>query len=597
MVELANLKFSTCAYFYKLKEGVTISKKDIEWMLKDVTSSKMKTYLFDKHREELPNGVQYSLRVFKDKPQMPIFIDADDDNWKEQKIGYYLFIEYCNHIAILKKNCVVPKNMLSKLESIDYEKLITLYTDNNTEFKKLNMQNLDGSDYALRSKSFEALDLKENISPIGVSRYYIRSLKGNNGSNYFALTMSTSKIHDFKDLGTINIVCDWVKDTIDKINNNVAPISDFLNTFAKPIKYEDIRETLKPMSLLLFTDWVTALIDSEAKFYYLKNSNRRDLAKRVIERGLSAMQCCFESVKQKDRDGVISYFTGPNDCIEIKLLKHGIKIANPKWDNIIIEETVNGEYDGTLSELINKHALFNIYFSDTELVYNNRTLFKDTKLLGSAHHLLNVLKPEMNTDFLCEKYSKPSPEGLNDWDDRSIFKYVESNFMEKYRYFICDDCGIEWADHIGIHDGKVTFFIEKHKKSKDSASDFQDVVGQALKNIANLIPSKNQLDEKSKVWSKDYQTSNIPRFRSEKGNVYDAINEWLKNNQRPNCQREMCLVVDFLEKKKFTEQLNNLVAEHEVKHEAELRMRLWILSSFVNTCLEYGVTPLIYCRP
>ena len=58
MIQLSDLKFNTCAYFYKLKDGVSISNKDIEKMLKDVTSSKIKTYLFDTRREEQPNGVK-----------------------------------------------------------------------------------------------------------------------------------------------------------------------------------------------------------------------------------------------------------------------------------------------------------------------------------------------------------------------------------------------------------------------------------------------------------------------------------------------------------------------------------------------------------
>lgn len=110
------------------------------------------------------------------------------------------------------------------------------------------------------------------------------------------------------------------------------------------------------------------------------------------------------------------------------------------------------------------------------------------------------------------------------------------------------------------------------------------------------MPSKNQLDDKREQWNRNYLTSNIPRFRSREGNVNDAINEWLKNNQRPNCQREMCLVVDFMEKERFKKQLESIMNEQEIEHEAELRMRLWLLSSFVNTCLEYGVIPLIYCR-
>ena len=130
----------------------------------------------------------------------------------------------------------------------------------------------------------------------------------------------------------------------------------------------------------------------------------------------------------------------------------------------------------------------------------------------------------------------------------------------------------------------------------NSASDFQDVVGQALKNIANLIPTDAQLDAKRDFWNDIYNTSLMPRYRSVQGSVDDAIAEWKKCNLRPNCHREMCLVVDFLSRDTFKQQLDDIIAGRPVLYETELRQRLWLLSSFVTNCLEYGVTPLIYCK-
>ena len=64
----------------------------------------------------------------------------------------------------------------------------------------------------------------------------------------------------------------------------------------------------------------------------------------------------------------------------------------------------------------------------------------------------------------------------------------------------------------------------------------------------------------------------------------------------PNYVREMCLVVDFLSYNTFSRQLNDLANNNLVAHEASLYQRLWILSSFVNGCLEVGVKPVIYCK-
>lgn len=169
--------------------------------------------------------------------------------------------------------------------------------------------------------------------------------------------------------------------------------------------------------------------------------------------------------------------------------------------------------------------------------------------------------------------------------------------MPNYDFFICDDCGDEWADHIGIAFDKVSFFISKHKGSENSASDFQDVVGQALKNLGNMSPTKSQLTKKVAKWNGNYQNSNMPCFRSNKGTVHNAIDMWVNNLMNPNFTREMCLVVDFMEAQTFENQLANVAKGIHVPKEESLYQRLWILSSFVNGCLEVGVKPVIYCKP
>ena len=65
----------------------------------------------------------------------------------------------------------------------------------------------------------------------------------------------------------------------------------------------------------------------------------------------------------------------------------------------------------------------------------------------------------------------------------------------------------------------------------------------------------------------------------------------------PNFTREMCLVVDFMEARTFENQLANVAKGIHVPKEESLYQRLWILSSFVNGCLEVGVKPVIYCKP
>ena len=598
MPDIANLRFSACAYFYKLKEGLSFTDSEIHSMLVNVTASKNRAhYLFDVERVSGPDGTRYSLRVFKDLPKTPGFMTVGEPGWVELKIGYFLFVECGRYVAVLKKNCTIPKDVAAKLEHIDYDKMIALYSEADTMFHKLSMQNLDGSDHAMRYKSFEALNLKDNVSPIGTSRYYLRSVKGANGDDRFSLTLGASRINEFDGDYTVSDICGWVHSVVDEIDGVGGIVSNFLQIFAKPEKYADVYQNLEPGSLLVFYGLIMYLHDEEhAQFYHVKDGARTLIDDSMFYQYIKRISRSYSNVATIDEPNGTRYFTGINNAIEIKLRKSGIRLKNKTWDNILIEGTTEAEYDGTLSDLINKQSLFNVYFSDTELVYNNKTLFRDTQLMSSAPHFLEVLHPELTRTFQHEKHPGKTAAGLADWDADSMFKFVETNFMNEYTYFICDDCGKEWADHIGIKKDRITFFVEKHKGSQFSASDFQDVVGQALKNIANLIPSEAQLRDKRDFWNDIYNTSLMPRFRSTHGNIDDAIEEWKNCNQSPNCKREMCLVVDFLSRDSMKQQLNDLLAGNPIQHETEFRQRLWLLSSFVNNCLEYGVTPLIYCR-
>ena len=594
-MDLVDLRFTECAYFYKLKEGVAISEAEVLTMMREVTSGKPHHYLFDLCREDDGKGTKFSLRVFKSRKDKPTFFEKAESGWDEQRIGYYLFVECENFVAIMKRYATIPKCIAEKLIGIDYSTLMALETKASSVFKKLSIQNLDGSDYAMRNKTYESLDLSKNISAIGVGRYYVRSVKGVNGDKRFALTLNASRINDFETGLTVSDVCGWVRKKVDEIGALTGTPETLLSAFAQPVSYCATYTKLQPRSLLVFYGLIELLVEDDNVDFHHKAANGASflIDKKVIERYLNLISRAFVTIH-----GVGGkYYVGKNDEIEILVQKYGIRMVNKTWQNITISGSEDGQYDDDLQSLINANHQFNVYFTDLDLVYSNRTLFRDARLLASIPQFMKLLKEESQLNRLSyEKHPGHSPAGLTDWDPQSVFKVVEQVFMPQYDFFICDDCNDEWADHIGITTDKVSFFVSKHKTSHDSASDFQDVVGQALKNLGNMTPSKARLDEKAEEWAGLYQNSNMNRFRSGKGTIKDAVDLWYNNLTSPNYEREMCLVVDFMEKSVFEQQLKDISNKVPVRNESELFQRLWILSSFVNTCLEYGVKPVIYCK-
>ena len=598
-MNIENIRFKECGYFYKLKEVESFSDADIHLMMKEVTEGKIHNYLFDLKREDGGNGTLYSIRVFKQKIDKPSFFAHSEKGWEELRVGYFLFIECDRYVVVMRRYASIPKWVGDKLENVDYNTLMALEARLYSVFKKLSMQNLDGSNYAMRNKTYESLDLSNNISTIGMSRYYVRSVTGNNMNNRFSLTFGSSKINEFGSDLTIRDVCVWVRLKVDEMNN-IGMIPDtLLSSFAKPEKYSAVYTSLQPSSLLIFYGLIRTLKDEQnAQFYHINSKGQRKLIDEdVLDRYIESISKAYTNITEIIKNGKKHYYTGHNNTIELRLTKSAIKLNCKTWKQIEIEGSQDGVYDMDLQSLINVHHEFNVYFTDQELVYGSKTLFRDKRLLASIPQFVKILEdiPSLeNTQY--EKHKSRSPRGLQKWDEESIFNVVEQHFVPKYTHFICDDCNDEWADHIGISQDKVSFFVSKHKDSKNSASDFQDVVGQALKNLGNLTPTMAQLNGKLGSWSGLYQNSQINRLRSNNGTAEDAIIMWNNNVMSPNFVREMCLVVDFMSKSYFTQQLEAIAQNRSIVYDSELFQRLWLLSSFVNSCLECGVKPVIYCK-
>ncbi len=607
MPTVADLRFSECAYFYKLKHNQSITDSEIHQMLVEVTENKVRrNYAVDEERTlSQVRGAQYSMRVFKCKPEPPAFIATNRKGWEEQKIGYFLFIEYLDYVVILRRNATVPKFISEKLDNIDYDSLISLKANAGTMFNKLSVQNLDGSDKAMRYKSFEALNLRDNISPLGMNRYFVRTVKGSNGENdNFSLTLYASRINEFESNLTLDDVCGWTKRKIDEIVNIGGLVQDnLLTSFACPEKYSAAYRSLVPSSILVFYGLLATMNEEHnAEFWRADdNGHRTDrIDEAIFERYVKTLGKAFTDILTLNIDGKNHYYFGVDNAVEIRLLSSGIKLQCKLWEKILIVNSPEKKYDGTLLDFFNNYQQFNVYFTDPDVVYSSRMLFRDKRLIQNIPQFKKVLQQKgWLQGLMYEKHDRGrgSLVGLNSWHQNSIFHHVEQHEMGGYTHFICDDCNDEWADHIGISEDRVTFFCSKHKCSIDSASDFQDVVGQALKNLANLAPTHQQLMEKAVSWRGSYQTSNMQRLRSNNGSVQDAIDVWNANKNSPNFEKTMCLVVDFMSKQRFENQLNAMAANYPNNIDSELYQRLWLLSSFISSCLDMGVRPVIYCKP
>jgi hypothetical protein len=452
------------------------------------------------------------------------------------------------------------------------------------------------SDKSIRQKSLESSDLKENLSTLGLNSYVLSNLRVNNENSKISLSLNSSRINKFGTKNNIHKFIDW-SDKIVKRIIDFEPKSSFLSSFATPLNYSDEKDELYPIAILitlskLYSDFEENRIE---RCFILNNEEERDID---IIKTLNNFESLLEIETQVD-NGVTSYKVtnkSIND-LYLSLNAKSITLRSKKLAKVYIQLSEDSVYP--ILNYINWANGFIVTFDTPDLVYSNRKLFKDSRLLSNIDAFLKVFIAHQELENVTSEKGNFTASST-DFNDDSVFGFVENNFKANSEYFICDDLGKEWADHIGLNDDSISFYHSKYKNSRFSASAFQDIIGQAQKNLGNLSPSDNQWPIKQNLWSNNYNIANtqtnITRLR--KGdNVTNAIDYFKTLKTYPNLKKKVILVINFISKTELEDRLNKLRDGEDFAERNEVIQILWFVSSLVSSCYEVGAEIYILCKP
>ncbi len=598
--EFENIIINENAYIFHNSENVKISRNKINVLFKDASVIKSSNFLLKEVKKSITINnieIQYSICVFKYNTQ-PTFINETLENWIETKLAYLLIVEIEDYVVISRKNISKIQEFLKQFNPLDYKILSTLFVNDETQFEKFNLKNLNVSDKALREKSLEAIDLKENFSALGANNYMLNSLRLKNADEKVSLILNSSRINKFGKKNSIEEFCFWVEKLVNQIKHH-SEKETFLSVFAEPQDYESVRDTLVPISILftfsgLYTDFENEVISNTVIRFF-----DEDL---VLERDLDIIKYLknFERLSKVTYDAHYDIFKVDNSTIndiELKFNEKSITLKSPKLKNVILKKSNGTEI--SIIDYISQSSSFIINFDNIDLAYSNRKLFKDSKLLGNIEHFMKIFVPHNELQF-CDSEKGIFAKGQTEFANLSIFDFVEQNFMADAEYFICDDLLKEWADHIAIFESKIIFYHSKHNTTQFSASAFQDIVGQAQKNLGNISPQAYQLQEKRYTWNSTYNNdginTNINRLR--KGNnIDDAISLYQSSINNPHFKGEVHLVIDFISRNTLEQNLNNLKHGVAFARRSEAIQILWFISSLISSCQEVNKDVYIHCKP
>ncbi len=554
--------------------------------------------------DSFDDDITCSFVAFK-KDSKPSCFEEDEDGWNETKMAYLLLIEYRGYVAINKKNITLTKEIKTQLEKISYTTIsnFLLSDASSVAFTKMAMKNLDMSEFAMRSKILESDDLEKSFSPYNSNLYAVSSFRTNikrdaESSNTYSVALSNSRINKFGEKQKYEDLVKWMVKCIDDIvayennslNAELPSEKNILSYFAKPVENTG---DLECESILITKNDIMNLIDEKesVKIYYYKDENEIELDREPF------INDWFTLYDNFDEDNYV------------KKCDDGFLIYIKKMDETYIK--IDDETSQSLLEFINDHQSYVLSFKNSLLKYSYGTFFDTSTLISSIPYFKKLFQGHKLLNN-AESEKGHFDKGQTSFDEKSVFGATEKIFKEQYKYFICDDLGTEYADHIGIVEtGKndseipaVTFFIEKGSDRLFSASAFQEVVAQAQKNIGNFILNPNQQERlKDKYGSKkgkyrnDKIKTKINRMR--KGDCNDAVDKWLEISKYPFLKKKLFLVVNFITPSQIEDVFNRFESmdksSNSQENYSEAKQMLWLIASLHNFCIEHNVELKIIC--
>lgn len=589
------------AYFFKKEtEDKFFSHSHILEIFTESSKDKLGKYLLNERKKSKKvrgQELQFSICIFK-LESLPTFIDEEiSPRWREQKLSYLLIVDFKDYVFISRKNISgIDKLLYDGLLVIDYSILNTIFVNAATSLEKFSLNNTSIAQDSIRGKTVEALDLKKSFSPYGAGRYVLSSLRVNNDDEKTSIAFNTSRITKFGEKKYLDDLFEWALEVIVKIRTHIHANS-FLDVFAKAIDYEVNKDDLVPISILFNLRKLHEDLES-GKAQVCEY--RIGVQKRIIpwKNILSSLKNVLDI--ETVYAGITPLYFLKNkfaNDIKLNLNKKSITVYSEKASNMFIVFD-NGKEINFL-KYFNYHNDFIINFEDLSLVYTNRKLFQDSKLINYIDSFIEAFDGQTKMNSVSSEKGSFTNTSVNFSTD-SIFNFVENDIINTTDFSFLDDLGNEWADYISLKENTLNFIHAKHGDSLFSASSFHDIVGQALKNIANMIPSNEQLDDKAIHWSKKFKIMNtdtqIERLRTG-SNITDAINSYKKLLLNPNLKREITLVLNFISKSDLYDRLNKLKSNTPFTEKNQVIQILWLLSSLINSCQENGIGVHIICKP
>lgn len=529
----------------------------------------------------------------------------------ERVFGFLMIVEKGDYIAVIKSGLDIPASFrtlfLGKVANDRVERAIARQ---DAIFEQLRLKNMSTSKLALRTKSFEANDLENNVPTASANRFVALGYRVKLPDGSYSATPSTGRISSRADRAGYAELVTWASAIIDLLNVNAAPTAAFIRKFARSLDLDAIPSTVRPTFVAVdIASLAETLLEADAPLRLVedRHGTPTELTRTEAAAILEALDESFPV--RSTRAGLqVSSANGRTEIGKLRIGKSRIALQRlllPAIANVRVEDATLplGTDPGAapLARHIDRKDLFTVLFNDIALAYVDGTLFRDEALTGGGEDFLRHLIAEPR---LAEATSEKGDfqAGQLGFSDQSVFHMVVDGIAADCNILVCDDLGDEWADFIGLSTtgspNMVSFYHAKHGTRSLGASPFHEAVGQAMKNLGRMSLAADAMPAKYQSWGAPYRNAGVTTAISRlvRGGTQAEIEASVASaRQAPDLVKRVFIVTSSLSRGDVAAAFVN--AAGGTPPPAHFVQLYWLLTTYFAACVEMGAIGYVICQP
>lgn len=526
----------------------------------------------------------------------------------------------------------------------------------NPRIEQLTMQMMASSRGEVRRKRIDAYDVGTTTSSLGLHRTIagnmILAAPSSSGSRTVSVSPHRQSVRSGSSRIVLSDVMQWACERsvgFAKTRNTVTIPSDFLSQMAHPlldlhkkipssvwIEKNELLELIKNYNNLHGTTWAQPK-STKPNHIILDIESLLEHFGEPIELSPQAYRIDGTKIPTITNEKTVVFkslspvFPFSDSLLELRVTSKTCKIKLPTFTGFLHSGEEN-EQPKTVIDLLNKQKSFRVVFDKGQALYCSEGAYASANTKLAVAQLMHIFKPVKALESITSEKGKVLPTATN-FEVTSSFHIIETDpaITDPKSILICDDDTREWCDYIEISESPTRIRwlhakvqqleLEQDKKVRQnatktapykklqpmsfhdtsSASNLQEVVGQALKNLSRLRVTEldHEFAPRRDKWLTEYcvlptkgQIKRLRRPINLNSGKLDAIFDDASSN--PTALYEVGIVIPNYSLRYLKDEMEKISVG---KASQPVLQAFWLLSGYMHACLEVGAQPIVFVRP